>query len=151
MNNVFNESEPILLIDPVLSVNSILNSKFTITGRDINNRYNKSNLWTKKNALRELNQKRIKNNVNISRMKRQCQTIRNNKTINQCPHCKREVYRLTCAHVGERVSSIIDRVLKENPKEHNICILDQMIQDIHNDIIIVVCCDTCNKLLDNTN
>ena len=43
----------------------MLQSSFTLTGKVINEKYNKSNEWIKKNALRELNQKRIKNNREI--------------------------------------------------------------------------------------
>ena len=40
----------------------MLQSRFTLIGKLINEKYNKTNEWIKKNALRELNQKRIKSN-----------------------------------------------------------------------------------------
>ena len=125
--------------------NSILQSSFIINGKDINSNYNKDNKWTKKNALRELNQKRIKNNKIVMQKKKECLLT---KGLWKCPHCDLQVKRLTCAHIGIPVYKIIDEILEQNPNENDITILDKMVQLKHEDIQIVICCDKCNKLVD---
>jgi len=127
--------------------NTILQSNFTLIGKVINEKYNKSNEWIKKNALRELNQKRIKSNREIIKKKNEC-LIKNG--LWKCPHCLREVKRLTCAHTGMPVSKIIDDILEQNPDENDICKLDKIVQDRHDAIIIVICCDKCNTLVDDS-
>ena len=99
----------------------------------------------KKNALRELNQKRIKNDRSIMKMKKKCLIT---KGLWGCPHCSREVTRLTSAHIGIRVCEIIDEILEQNPNENDICILDKIVQSKHENIQIVICCDKCNKLVE---
>jgi hypothetical protein len=126
---------------------TMLKSDFTFTGKRINEKYNKSNVWTKKNALRELNQKRIKDNREIIKKKKECLIERG---LWKCPHCLREVKRLTCAHTGMPVSKIIDDILEQNPDENDICKLDKIVQDIHDTIIIIICCDQCNTLIDDS-
>jgi hypothetical protein len=125
----------------------MLQSSFTLTGKVINEKYNKSNEWIKKNALRELNQKRIKNNREIIKKKNECFI----KTgLWNCPHCLKEVKRLTCAHTCMPVSRIIDNILEQKPDENDICKLDKIVQDIHDMIIIIICCDKCNTLVDDS-
>ena len=126
---------------------SILKSKYKINGTKINSTYNKSNLWTIKNALRELNQKRIKNCKIIMKMKNKC-LIR--KGLWKCPHCNSEVNRLTSAHIGIPVSRIIDDILIQYPNETDICVLDNIVKSKHNSVDIVICCDKCNSLVDDS-
>lgn len=125
----------------------MLLSSFTIFGKDINENYNKSDEWTKKNALRELNQKRIKNNREIIKKKNDCLI---KPGLWKCPHCLMEVKRLTCAHTGMPVSKIIDDILQQNPDENDICKLDKIVQARHDKIMIIICCDKCNTLVDDS-
>ena len=124
---------------------SILRNEYALNGADLNNEYNNDSRWEMKNAMRELNQKRIKNNPTVMRLKRNC---RINGTSNwRCPHCNKKVRRLTAAHVGEQVSIIIDRILDEHFPQSNLTELLSILRDKHEDITIVVCCDECNKIL----
>lgn len=125
----------------------MLESNFTLIGKDINEKYNKSDEWTKKNALRELNQKRIKSNREIIKKKNECLI---KQGLWKCPHCSREVKRLTCAHTGMPVSKIIDDILQQNPYENDICKLDKIVQARHDKIMIIICCDKCNTLVDDS-
>lgn len=127
--------------------NKMLKSNYVISCSTINKRYNKSEVWKKKNALRELNQKRIKCDREIIKKKNECKV---GKGIWNCPQCSKNVSRLTCAHVGKPVCKIIDKVLEENPNEDNICKLDIIVQERHKGAIIVICCDDCNSFLDDT-
>lgn len=126
---------------------SMLESSYTFSGLEINDKYNKSKEWSKKNALRELNQKRIKNDRQIVNKKNECLVT---KGLWKCPHCHKEVPRLTCAHVGMPVAKILDEILEQNPDENDIIILDKIVQQRHATIQIVICCDKCNHLLDDT-
>ena len=47
---------------PTNTTESILQSKYALNGTELNTLYNKNPRWEMKNALRELNQKRFKNN-----------------------------------------------------------------------------------------
>lgn len=126
---------------------SILHSKFTLNGKELNTLYNKNHRWETKNALRELNQKRIKNNSIITKLKKECKVKTTNLWV--CPHCKKEVKRLTCAHVGEPVCKIIDKILDEYYPLKNLHELYSILRTKHEDIHIVICCDECNKLLED--
>jgi len=123
----------------------ILQSKYAINGKELNTQYSKISRWEMKNALRELNQKRIKSNPAIKNLKDECRV--GNKLWN-CPHCKKEVGRLTSAHVGEPVCKIIDKILDEHYPQKNIHDLYSILRTKHDDISIVICCDECNKLLE---
>lgn len=123
------------------------NSKYTISGKTINGNYKKTAQWTKFNALRELGQKRIKNDRAILKMKKEC-LVR--PGLWKCPHCLKEVKRLTCAHTGKPVAKIIAEILEQNPDENDICKLDKLVQDSHDDVMIIVCCDACNSLVDDS-
>ena len=124
---------------------SILRSEYALNGADLNNEYKNISRWEMKNAMRELNQKRIKTHIKVQRLKRNCKI---NGTSNwRCPHCIKEVRRLTAAHVGEQVSKIIDRILDEHFPQSNLTELLSILRDKHDDITIVVCCDECNKIL----
>lgn len=130
-----------------MSKDVMLKSSYTFIGKDINETYNKSNKWIVKNALRELNQKRIKNCTGIQKKKKECLI---KAGVWKCPHCLKEVARLTSAHVGEPVSKMIDTLLEEYPDETDICKLDKLLQTKHDTVKIVICCDKCNALLDDT-
>ena len=129
----------------------MINSTYAFNGTDINKSYSKTPRWKYLNALRELNQKRIKNYKFIQNCKDQCKIKTDPKESSRwnCPHCKREVRRLTSAHVGDGASDIIKKILDEYPHEKDIDILDKKVQEAHKDMIIVVCCDDCNSLLDD--
>jgi hypothetical protein len=127
---------------------SILQSKYALNGKELNKQYNKIPRWEMKNALRELNQKRIKNNSTIRKLKKECR-VKTTSATWVCPHCKKEVRRLTSAHVGEPVCKIIDRILDEHYPQKNIHDLYSILRTKHNDISIVICCDECNKLLED--
>ena len=118
---------------------------FLVNASDINVRYNatsKSEAWFLRNALREMNQKRIKNDKNIKSIKRQHKL---NKNAWSCPICKKHVHRLTSAHCGTRVTTIIDNIINSHKKNQNIIFLDAKVQEAHKNIMIAVCCDSCNK------
>ena len=66
-----------------------------------------------------------------------------------CTHCKKEVKRLTSAHVGEPVSIIIDKILDEHYPQKNLHELFSILRTTHDNIYIVICCDICNKLLED--
>ena len=127
---------------------SILQSKYALNGKELNTQYNKNPLWEMKNALRELNQKRFKNNSIITKLKKECRVNTTDRWV--CPHCKKEVRRLTSAHVGEPVCKIIDKILDEHYPQKNLHDLYSILRTKHNDISIVICCDECNKLLEDT-
>jgi hypothetical protein len=127
---------------------SILQSKYAINGKEINKQYNKSKKYEMKNAMRELNQKRIKNNPTIIKLKKECRVKATSSTW-VCPHCKKEVSRLTSAHKGEPVCKIIDRILDEHYPQKNLHELYNILRTKHEDITIVICCDKCNKLLED--
>jgi len=61
-----------------------------------------------------------------------------------------DVKRLTCAHTGMPVSKIIDDILEQNTRDNDICKLDKMLQDRHDIITIIICCDKCNALVDDS-
>jgi hypothetical protein len=126
---------------------SMLQSKHALNGKELNKQYNKSPSWEMKNALRELNQKRIKNDPTIKKLKKECREQATEGWV--CPHCKKEVRRLTSAHVGEPVCKIIDRILEEHYPQKNLHELYSILRTKHDDIRIVVCCDECNKLLED--
>ena len=126
---------------------SILQSKYALNGKELNKQYNKIPRWEMKNALRELNQKRLKNHPTITKLKKECRVKTTEGWV--CPHCKKEVRRLTSAHVGEPVCKIIDRILDEHYPQKNIHDLYSILRTKHNDISIVICCDECNKLLED--
>ena len=126
---------------------SILQSKYALNGKELNKQYNKIPRWEMKNALRELNQKRLKNHSTITKLKKECRVKATEGWV--CPHCKKEVRRLTSAHVGEPVCKIIDRILDEHYPQKNMSDLYSILRTIHDDIFIVICCDECNKLLED--
>ena len=131
----------------IVTKDIMLKSSFVLIGKVINEKYNKSNRWIKKNALCELNQKRIKNNKEIIKNKNKC-LIKSG--LWKLSSLFKEVKRLTCAHIGIPVCKIIDDILEQNPYENNICKLNKIVQDKHDAIIIIICCDKCNTLVDNT-
>jgi hypothetical protein len=110
-----------------------------ISGSDICRRSpHRTHRATYKNALRELNQKRIKDDPEVKNQKKQC--------AGECPYCKKTTYEpLQAAHVGKSASDIIDEVLDENPNENNMVILDTHVRTKHRTIFIAVCCRKCNK------
>lgn len=135
---------------------SILQSKFALIGKELNRQYDENTAkkgreqitrWEMKNALRELNQKRLKNNRTITKLKRECRRKTTGEWV--CPHCKKEVRRLTSAHVGEPVCKILDKILDEHFPEKNLTELYSILRTKHDDIYIVICCDDCNKKLED--
>ena len=126
---------------------SILQSKYALNGKELNRQYNNVPRWEMKNALRELNQKRLKNHPLITRLKKECKVNTTKRWV--CPHCKKEVGRLTSAHVGEPVCKIIDNILDEHYPQKNMHDLYSILRTKHDEIPIVICCDKCNKLLED--
>ena len=119
---------------------------YTVACDAISARWTKSPAWICKNALRELNQKRIMNDAVVRRIKRRCAVRRG---VWQCPRCQMDASRLTAAHVGRPVSAIIDEVLRDNRDVTDVVALDRAVQAAHVGKEVVVCCDACNKLLEN--
>ena len=132
----------------------MINSPFAISGKDINERWFKKKIRQPRkshiyfNALREINQKRLKNDKEVMKLKKKQKNSDGTDYI--CPHCKKNVHRLTSAHVGIMASTIINQILDETPEENwELEILDKKVRDVHNNITIVVCCDACNKRLED--
>lgn len=125
---------------------TILESYYCVDGKKLNERYNKDERWELKNALRELNQKRICRHPDVKKIKNGCRIVNTKKW--KCPRCQKELGRLTCAHVGEPVCKIIDRILNEHPKIKNLHHLYSILRLEHEGVIIAVCCDECNKSLE---
>jgi len=120
--------------------------KYIFLYKDINDKIKEDSKWRDrlyKNALRELNQKRIKNYNPIKKFKKSCK-IENGNSI--CPVCATECKQLTCAHIGVTQSDIIDEVLVQNLDDtKNLVLLDRIDREKHNDVKIAVCCSKCNK------
>ena len=125
---------------------SMLASEFSLKGCDIHRTFNKSSKWVRKNALRELHQKLVKGNKLIKDLKDRCR-LENKRW--ECPHCKKDVNRLTAAHVGKRLSKILDDILDTYPDETDIYKLFNILVREHDNTYIVVCCDPCNKMLED--
>ena len=123
----------------------ILQGKYALDGKDLNIHFNKDERWVMKNALRELNQKRLKNNPVIKKLKQGCKV---GEGLWVCGYCQKKVRRLTSAHVGEPVCKIIDRILDEHFPQKTLSELYFILRREHNNIKIVICCDACNKLLE---
>ena len=96
-----------------------------------------------RSALRELNQKRLKNASPVLRVKR---AHRRGLHTWACPRCGAAVPRLTAAHVGRPVVDIIDEAMRTHPRR-DLFFLDAEVRRLHADVRIVVCCDTCNAAL----
>lgn len=122
-----------------------MQEKYTVACDAIASRWTKSPAWIRKNALRELNQKRIMNDAVVRRIKRRCAIRRG---VWRCPRCQMTASRLTAAHVGRPVSAIIDEVLRDNDNVTDVVVLDRAVQAAHADREVVVCCDPCNKSLE---
>ena len=56
----------------IMPVSDKNNNRYVLRGKEINEGYNKSREWILKNALRELNHKRIKNRSVILKHKKEC-------------------------------------------------------------------------------
>tara|TARA_B100000475_G_C15021631_1_gene324498 strand:- start:2011 stop:2445 length:435 start_codon:yes stop_codon:yes gene_type:complete len=114
--------------------------------KEINDKIKEDSKWSVrlyKNALREVNQKRIKDYNPIKKFKKSCK-IENGNSI--CPVCGTECKQLTCAHIGVTQSDIIDEILVQNLDDtKNLVLLDRIDREKHNDVKIAVCCSKCNK------
>ena len=86
---------------------------FIIKGDDI--KYDKTDIWRLRNALREVNQKRIMNAPIVKSLKKRQICIVNGQKVWKCPMCKTDSRRLTVAHIGKRSIDIIDEVMRANP------------------------------------
>ena len=124
-------------------MNKILNSDCSFLGKDIPDKRTPESII--KNALREINQKQIKNCKITRDIKKKYKKDDNSL---ECPLCNNKVPRLTCAHVGKPVSKIIDDIIDNNPGNYDIIYLNGLIKKAHEDIVITVCCDACNKSLE---
>jgi len=125
----------------------MMNKEYVFSCKEINDSFNKDAKWILKNALRELNQKRIKNFQPIQKFKKRFRKENGNY---DCPRCQTECLNLTCAHIGVTQSDIIDEVLQDSPEERNNLVkLYDIVIEKHNDVYIAVCCKTCNKTMEN--
>tara|TARA_Y100000739_G_C20496407_1_gene412829 strand:- start:479 stop:910 length:432 start_codon:yes stop_codon:yes gene_type:complete len=112
-----------------------INAKFKQDAKSLFRQY--------KNALRELNQKLIKDYYLIKKFKKSC--MNENGKYN-CPRCGNECKYLTCAHIGVRQSDIIDEVLFQNLDDtEKLDLLYRLVREAHEDVKIAVCCSKCNK------
>ena len=124
----------------------MMKKEFVFWCKYINDTFNKDAKWILKNALRELNQKRILRFPPIQKFKKRFR--KENKEYN-CPVCERECPNLTCAHIGVTQSDIIDEVLQHYLETGSLVNLYDIVREKHNDVYIAVCCKTCNKTMEN--
>ena len=124
-----------------MSIKRILQSGYYVIGTNIYEKYNKTEQWQMKNALRELNQKTIMNDSETKKLK--------NKANGVCPFCNVVARRLTCAHVGTPVAKIIDEIMGEHYPQKSLNELFEILQTRQKKTIIVICCDICNKECEN--
>lgn len=121
----------------------MMEEEYVFPCKEINDTFDKDIKWILKNALRELNQKRILRFPPIQKFKKRF--LKENGNYD-CPRCQTECRRLTCAHIGVKQSDIIDEVLLETG---NLEKLYDIVREKHNDVYIAVCCDKCNKIVEN--
>lgn len=124
----------------------MMNKEYVFSCKEINDSFNKDAKWILKNALRELNQKRIKNFQPIQKFKKRFRKENGNY---DCPRCQTECLNLTCAHIGVTQSDIIDEVLQHYLETGSLVKLYDIVREKHNDVYIAVCCRTCNKTMEN--
>ena len=97
---------------------------------------------TRKNAVREWIQRRVKHDRHVAQRKAQL--------AGHCPECGTDGHRLHSACVGKSASDAIDAVLDEHPGEHNIGRLVALVQAKHQAMHLTpqrVCCSECNTRL----
>jgi hypothetical protein len=124
-------------------------SPYIICASDIE--YKKTSEWRMLNALREANQKRIMNAPQIKQIKKRHEVIVDGLKMWNCPRCCKTVKRLTAAHVGPRVISIIHRVMQQYSAQFDdFLLLDNAVMHEHRNVRLAVCCDKCNKEVDDT-
>jgi hypothetical protein len=112
-------------------------------------RHTHSDTQRLKNALRELNQKRLMNSRQAKAIKRKQRRVGDDGRASWvCPRCDVHAPRLTTAHVGCRASIIIDEVLREFPRR-DFLFLDDAVRVRHAQVHLAVCCDACNKTLES--
>lgn len=103
---------------------------------------------TMKSCLNHLAHKFINTNPQIRRLKQSC---RNADGTYKCPCCLNpSVKHLTGAHIGERVSSLIDKVLAENAQESDICVIWPRLVELHRTHPVIIACTKCNSRVDDT-
>ena len=127
------------------TVHTVISEGFTVDGKhllDLQRATTRSNL---KNALRELNQKRIKNSQSVRMIKRRHYRDKNY----ECPRCKSVVTQLTSAHISSSVSRMIDRILDANPRA-DLPTLYRILVKAHDHVTIAICCRACNDELERT-
>jgi hypothetical protein len=121
--------------------------QFLVNGEDI--LYVKTDTWKLKQALREANQKRLKNASQIMKLKkRQSFMDETGRKCWTCPMCLKKAKRLTVAHIGTRASDIIDKVLSDHSQTKdakNFLYLDECVRTHHNRVKLAICCDKCNE------
>tara|TARA_B110000114_G_scaffold151744_1_gene163148 strand:+ start:146 stop:559 length:414 start_codon:yes stop_codon:yes gene_type:complete len=125
----------------------LMEEEYVFPCKDINDTFNKDAKWIIKNALRELNQKRIKNYQPIKNFKKR---FRKENKKYTCPVCETECQFLTCAHIGATQSGIIDEVQLQAAEDgNNLEKLYDILRERHNVVNIAVCCIKCNKEMEN--
>ena len=126
------------------------NSEYAIRFRDINERRpQRERQWFYLNALRELNQKRAKNDKVSQAIKRKQKKKPGTACPFECPRCHTFCKNLENAHVGKRQRDIIFEILVRYPDELDLMVLDQHVREAHNDVDVVVVCKLCNKIFDD--
>ena len=104
------------------------------------------------NALREANQKRIMNLHAIKQKKKmQVQSYDTHKFW-KCPNqfCNNTVNRLTAAHCGITAKKIIEEIIDNNPND-GFLELDDKVMQAHQNVNVIICCDVCNKYIEDKN
>ena len=131
------------------TIEQIMEEEYVFPCKEINDTFVKDIKQILKNALRELNQKRIKNYRPIVNYKNK---FRKGNENYDCPRCQQtECRRLTCSHIGVKQSDIIDEILQHSLETGDLDFekLFDIVIEKHNDVYIAVCCDKCNKIVEN--
>lgn len=90
-------------------------------------------------SLREYIQKHI--NMSMTKVKKELGKI--------CPRCGEEVDQIQCAHVGERNSDYLYRLIDENPDKDFLELLEMALKHHRDNVVIAPVCRECNGELEN--
>tara|TARA_R110001592_G_C13048985_1_gene740010 strand:- start:337 stop:831 length:495 start_codon:yes stop_codon:yes gene_type:complete len=96
-------------------------------------------------SIREFVQKYVKN----SKTKKIKASYKTDDDKYKCPKCQQKVVNLQCAHVGDRHTDIINRIIDENP---DMSFEDMIMKDIEHHLTTVkfaIVCSKCNTTFEN--
>lgn len=95
-----------------------------------------------KAALREISQKRLKNDPFVKKLKK----IYKEDTFSyKCPHCSKSCRHLEASHIGIKKSEMIDDIINEYGENCGFKTLYYEILARHKNVGIAICCKNCNS------